>query len=71
MFGSDFSIGWVYIFARDNFMCEIVTANVCLFHLNDAYLAPLPIVKLKKKLQEILKLWTFYEMNRCSQYYMS
>ena len=30
-------------------MCEIVTANVCLFHLNDAYLAPLPIVKLEKE----------------------
>ena len=30
-------------------MFEIVTANVCLIHLNVAYLAPLPIVKLEKE----------------------
>ena len=30
-------------------VCEIVTANVCLFHLDVAYLAPLPIVKLERE----------------------
>ena len=46
-------------------MCEIVTANVCLFQ-NVAYLAPLPIVKLEKEKAEgdaQTINWTFYEMN--------